>query len=226
MRSRFAAGPGPLASSSIVMRRATLPHRDGLRPRHPPGRRASPPPSGSARSCPRCSPARSRAGDLGVDFDGTDFAFLEQPGLPARASSSRWSLDVRRCAAAPRHAGRGRGAVGGDRRSALGALLCAGDARRPRLRLVAGPRRRRCRAPLLGQRRAARSSPRARARLDAEARERAAALRRGRGAGARRRSSILFPPLALVVDRRASSGCSLGGRRREGEKYAGLRILR
>ena len=37
--------------------------------------------------------------------------------------------------------------------------------------------------------------------------------------------SILFPPLALLVVG-ALAWLLLGGRRREGEKYAGLRILR
>ena len=38
--------------------------------------------------------------------------------------------------------------------------------------------------------------------------------------------SILFPPLALLVHRRRSSGCWPAGAAARGEKYAGLRILR
>jgi hypothetical protein len=38
-------------------------------------------------------------------------------------------------------------------------------------------------------------------------------------------ASVLFPPLAILV-LAALAWLLMGGRRREGEKYAGLRILR
>ena len=60
-RGFAAAGPGPLASrlSSCARGHATARLTHGLLPRPPPGRRASPPRSASARSCRCCSPARS-----------------------------------------------------------------------------------------------------------------------------------------------------------------------
>ena len=65
---------------------------------------------------------------------------------------------------------------------------------------------------------------RVRRRLDAEAAAALPVYAEGMalaGAGL----SILFPPLALLVVG-ALGWLLLGGRRREGEKYAGLRILR
>ena len=66
---------------------------------------------------------------------------------------------------------------------------------------------------------------RVRRRLDAGGRERAARLRRGhrRWPAPASRSSSRRSPSSWSA---RSRGCSLGGRRREGEKYAGLRILR
>ena len=56
-------------------------------------------------------------------------------------------------------------------------------------------------------------------------RERAPALRRGRAACVAAGVSVLFPPLAVLVIG-GLLALLLGGRRRAGEKYAGLRILR
>ena len=65
---------------------------------------------------------------------------------------------------------------------------------------------------------------RVRRRLDAEAASALPVYAEGMAlAGAA--LSILFPPLALLVVG-ALAWLLLGGRRREGEKYAGLRILR
>ena len=49
----------------------------GLPPRPPPGRRPRRRHRHPARSCRRCWSARWRPRDVGLDFDGTDFAFLE-----------------------------------------------------------------------------------------------------------------------------------------------------
>ena len=96
------------------------------------------------------------SGDVGIDFDGTDFAFLESWAFLLAAARSLY-LRVRR-------------------------------------------------------------------RLDAEAAGALPVYFEGAAlAGAV--LSILFPPLALVVVG-ALAWLLLGGRRREGEKYAGLRILR
>ena len=64
-----------------------------------------------------------------------------------------------------------------------------------------------------------------RRRLDAEAAGTLPGLRRGRRAGAPPALSVLFPPLALLVIA-GLVWLLVGGRRRAGEKYAGLRILR
>jgi hypothetical protein len=159
--------------------------------------------------------------DLGVDFDGTSFAFLESPAwlltivvalIAAVVAQRRGLGDDERVGAALQGVGIG-----------LGALLFAGtlddryDVWWPGL--LAGAA---C-AALAGA--AVRSLlSRVRARLDASARAALPAYADG--------SSGLLAALAIAVP--PVSVLALGflavllrrGRRREGEKYAGLRILR
>jgi len=157
--------------------------------------------------------------DLGVDFDGTSFAFLEAPGFllgvlvavalnyvgERRLGQPRvepWMLPI---------------AV------ALGLFVAAGslaDNDHPVIPgMVAGAL-----AAQLGFFAARSLFGRVRRRLDADAQgalpvygEGAALLAAG--------ASILFPPLAILV-LVALAWLLAGGRRRAGEKYAGLRILR
>ncbi|MBA2765935.1 MAG: DUF4126 family protein [Actinomycetota bacterium] len=159
--------------------------------------------------------------DLGVDFEGTSFAFLE---------ASWFLLLLVLCvvvlAVAQRRGLREEGAVGAALAGiaiGLGALLGAGsmddrfDVWWPGL-IVGGL------AAALASAAVRSLLTRVRARLDHEAGAALPLYAEGGGlvlGGA----SVLFPPLALV-------GLGFlafllrGGRRREGEKYAGLRILR
>jgi hypothetical protein len=159
--------------------------------------------------------------DAGVDFDGTDFAFLESwPFLLAAVLVT----------AALVYVGRGRAVESAALVWALatacvllGALEAAGSLADedytivPGVILGAG-------AAALGFAAARNLYLRVRRRLDADAAGALPVYFEGTalsGAGL----SILFPPLALVVVG-ALAWLLLGGRRREGEKYAGLRILR
>jgi hypothetical protein len=170
-------------------------------------------------------------GDIGIDFDGTDFRFLESPAFLAgvlalgfvgffveRSAANRASPDI------GGRAGRGpaeifAGLVG----LALGALLFAGalaDGGQPVwVGLVFGPL---CAA--LGWLAIGGLVERVRARLERDQ----AALVTAYADGAAlilAAIAIFVPPLAFL----AIPGfviLLLGGRRREGEKYAGLRILR
>jgi hypothetical protein len=159
--------------------------------------------------------------DIGLDFDGTDFAFLESwPFLLAAVLVT----------AALVYAGRNRpveppplvwalavacvllGAL-----EAAGSLADRGHTIVPGVVLGAA-------AAALGFVAARDLFARVRRRLDAEAANALPVYAEGAalaGAGL----SILFPPLALLV-LGALAWLLMGGRRREGEKYAGLRILR
>jgi hypothetical protein len=170
-------------------------------------------------------------GDIGIDFDGTDFRFLESPGFLAgvlalgvvaffieRSEANRRQPDL------GGRAGRGpaeifAGVVG----LALGALLFAGalaDNGHPVwIGLLFGPL---CVA--LGWLAIGGLVERVRARLEPS---QAALLTAYADTAALILAaiSIFLPPLAFL----AIPGfvvLLLGGRRREGEKYAGLRILR
>ncbi|MCW2999028.1 MAG: hypothetical protein JWN65_2577 [Solirubrobacterales bacterium] len=158
------------------------------------------------------------AADLGVDFDGTSFAFLESPIWLAVLAI----LVVVGLVREPPQDGRGReiilliGAV-------LAALTFAGqlddrfDVWWPGL--IAGPP-----LALLGTVAAGGLFARVRARLDA-ATARTLPLYARAIAVAIAGLSVLAPPFGLV----AVVGAVVllrGGQRRDGEKYAGLRILR
>jgi hypothetical protein len=162
------------------------------------------------------------SGDVGLDFDGTSFAFLESwPFLAAVLLAGAGLELVRRRSDDP-----DTGALGWALLAAvvaLGALEAAGsleDRDHPWIvGLVVGAA-----AAALGWFAARSLFGRVRRRLDREAANALPAYAEGVAlvaAGA----SILFPPLALVVVA-ALVWLLVGGRRRAGEKYAGLRILR
>ena len=159
--------------------------------------------------------------NLGVDFDGTDLAFLE----------SWWFLLAAVLGSAGLvYVGRGRTdeprplvyALAGlcvalGALEAAGSLADRGHSIAPGVVLGAA-------AAILGFLASRDLFARVRRRLDAEAAGALPVYAEGlalAGAGL----SILFPPLALLVVG-ALGWLLLGRRRREGEKYAGLRILR
>ena len=162
--------------------------------------------------------------DLGIDFENTDFAFLEGTAflLAIVVAVAAFGIIDRR---------RGADTSGGGPvvlvllfvSLALGALLAAGSIADVSADFwpgfLVGPA-----AAALGFAAARSLFGRVRARLDADTAgalplyaEGSALLAAG--------FSILFPPLAIVVVA-ALAWLLVGGRRRAGEKYAGLRILR
>jgi hypothetical protein len=170
-------------------------------------------------------------GDIGIDFDGTDLWWLESPGfLAAVVALGVIAFFVERSAAnrsSPDLGGRaGRGPaeiLSGLIGVALGTLLFAGalyDHGQPLwIGLVFGPL-----CVILGWLAIGGLVERVRARLEPD---QAALVTAYADAAALILAAIaiLVPPLAFL----AIPGfvvLLLGGRRREGEKYAGLRILR
>jgi hypothetical protein len=162
--------------------------------------------------------------DLGLDFDGTDFAFLESwPFLIAVfvVVAVLGYADLRRSrpGAEPAALVYALGAVA----IALGALVAAGSLAdrghtiAPGLVLGAT-------AAVLGFLAVRSLFTRVRRRLDDDA-ARALPLYGEGAALAGAGLSILFPPLAVLVVA-ALAWLLAGGRRREGEKYAGLRVLK
>jgi hypothetical protein len=162
------------------------------------------------------------SGDIGLDFDGTSFAFLESGPFLAAVLVAGIGLElVRRRSDDP-----DTGALTWALLAAvlaLGALEAAGslaDHGHPWIAgLLAGAA-----AAALGWFAARSLFGRVRRRLDREAAAALPAYAEGvalLAAGA----SILFPPLAILVVA-ALVWLLVGGRRRAGEKYAGLRILR
>jgi hypothetical protein len=159
------------------------------------------------------------ADDLGVDFDGTQFAFLESPWfLLAVSVALAVSMLLRRRLETPA----GEAALGGIGLG-LGALLFAGtlDDRHATWwpGIIGG-----LVCAFIAQQGARSLFTRTRARLDAEAAgalflyaEAAALLIAG--------LSVLIPPVSILAVA-FFVWLRLGGRRREGEKFAGLRILR
>jgi hypothetical protein len=159
--------------------------------------------------------------DIGLDFDGTDFAFLESwPFLLAVALAAaalvlaeRTGIDERR----PLVFSLAVACVVLGVLEASGSLADEGHSIIPGVVFGAG-------AAVLGFVAARNLFMRVRRRLDPEAASALPVYAEG-AALAAAGLSILFPPLALLVI--AGLGwLLLGGRRREGEKYAGLRILR
>ena len=162
--------------------------------------------------------------DAGLDFDGTSFAFLETPGflLGAVLLIAVTYAFGRRGSVDPLDVGAGLVAFAALC-LALGALEAAGsmaDRDHPvALGAVVG-----LAAAALGFFASRSLFNRVRSRLDSETAGALPVYREGIAllvAGL----SVLFPPLAIV----ALVGLAFllsGGRRREGEKYAGLRILK
>ena len=164
------------------------------------------------------------AGNLGIDFNGTDFAFLEQ--APALAivlvMLALATFAVRR--AGPEAPERSPYAlVFAALAVVLGALEGAAslaDRGHPIVAgLIAGAA---CAA--LGFAAVRDLLVRTRRRLDADTAGTLPVYAEGAALGAAG-ASVLFPPLALLVIA-GLVALLLGGRRRSGEKYAGLRILR
>jgi hypothetical protein len=162
--------------------------------------------------------------DAGLDFDGTDYVFLEEPwflGLVTVLVVALW-LATRR--ARPEVLERGwaayaTAAISGPLALLFGAGSMADGGDPAWVGMVVG-----LVCVSLGLAAAASLFARVRRRLDAEA----ASYLPLYGEGAALVAcglSILFPPLALLVIA-GLLWLLLGSRRREGEKYAGLRILR
>jgi Domain of unknown function (DUF4126) len=160
--------------------------------------------------------------DAGLDFDGTSFAFLEQwpflLGILVLVAVIDFGLRRRADLDAPPAVWLLLALAVG-----LGALEAAGslaDHGHPVIAgIVVGAA-----AATLGFFAARSLFGRVRRRLDPDAQ--AALPVYGEGAAlAAAGASILFPPLAIVV-LAALAWLLIGARRREGEKYAGLRILR
>jgi hypothetical protein len=156
--------------------------------------------------------------DLGLDFEGTEFAFLEQAGFLFAMLVGVFVLGIVERRAAERV-----GIVLLVVSVVLGALMAAGslDDVSPTWwpGLIVGPA-----AAALGWAAARSLFGRVRARLDKDAANALPLYAEGTAllsAGV----SILFPPLALIVVA-ALAWLLIGGRRRADEKYAGLRILR
>ena len=159
------------------------------------------------------------AANVGLDFDDTSFAFLEHPGfLGAIAGLAVGGLLLGKALETER------GSLAlGVAGVILGVLLAAGSlADRSSTWWPALPVGLLCAA--LGFLVARSLLARVRARLDADAAG-ALPLYAEAIAVAVAGLSVLFPPLALVA-LGLLVRLQLGGRRREGEKYAGLRILR
>jgi hypothetical protein len=158
--------------------------------------------------------------DAGVDFDGTDFAFLESwPFLLAAVLVTAGLVYVGRRAVEPLALVWALATVC----VLLGALEAAGSLADEDYTIVPGLILGAA-AAALGFAAARSLYLRVRRRLDAEAAGALPVYFEGTalaGAGL----SILFPPLALLLVG-GLAWLLLGGRRREGEKYAGLRILR
>ena len=159
------------------------------------------------------------ADDLGVDFDSTDFSFLESPWFLLAITVA---LVVTTLLRGRFETAAGEAALGGIGLG-LGALLFAGtlDDRHATWwpGILGG-----LLCAFIAQQAARSILTRTRARLDAEAAgalflyaESAALLLAG--------LSVLIPPISVLAVA-FFVWLRLGGRRREGEKFAGLRILR
>ena len=164
------------------------------------------------------------AADLGLDFEGTDFAFLEKPPFLVGVLVLLVGLDFVRRRSGEEAFERGPGLAAFGAIAVLLAILEGAGSLADRdhpivLGVIAGAV-----AAVLGLFATRPLFARVRSRLDAGA---AALLPLWREATALVAAglSVLFPPLALVVIG-ALVWLLAGGRRREGEKYAGLRILR
>jgi hypothetical protein len=164
------------------------------------------------------------AGNLGIDFDGTDFAFLEQaPALAIVLVMLALTTYVVRRAGPDAPERPPYVVIFGALAVILGALQGAASLADDHHPIVAGL--------IVGAACAALGFVavrdllmRTRRRLDAETAGTLPVYAEGAGLAAAG-LSVLFPPLAVLVIG-GLIALLVGGRRRSGEKYAGLRILR
>jgi len=164
------------------------------------------------------------AGDLGLDFDGTGFAFLEGPAFLFGVVILVALSDVLRRRQGEEWADRGVGlALFAAVSIAIAALEGAGSMADRDHSIAAGVLVAAL-AATLGFFAARSLFARVRRRLDAEAARALPVYAEGMALVAAG-LSVLFPPLALVIVA-ALAWLLAGGRRREGQKYAGLRVLR
>ncbi len=164
------------------------------------------------------------AGDLGLDYDGTDFAFLEQTAfllVVVIAVAVFGIIDRRRGGDTS-----GRGPVIALLLAValvLGALEASASIADHSVDwwpgLIVGPA-----AAALGFMAARSLFGRVSARLDEDTAKALPLYAEGMALAAAG-LSVLFPPLAILIVA-ALAWLLIGGRRRAGEKYAGLRILR
>ena len=162
--------------------------------------------------------------DLGVDFDGTDLAFLESTGwLLAIVVATVIAVLLQRRIGSDRLDSGPIGAALGGLALGIGALLCAGSiadhAETWWPGLPAG-----IIAALLAQVAVRDLMRRTRARLEGNDREALVVYADGT-ALVLAALSVLVPPVSVVA-LLFFAWLLVGGRRRDGEKYAGLRILR
>ena len=163
-------------------------------------------------------------GDIGIDFSGSDFAFLESwVFIVIMAVAAAATIVVERRLGGERLESGPLGAAFGGVAMGLGALFfagtLAGDHHVFWPGLIAGLV---CAA--IGTAAARGLFGRVRGRLDREAQQALPVYAEGSAVGGAG-LTILFPPLAVIL--LAFQGWLIAaGRRRAGEKYAGLRILR
>ena len=162
--------------------------------------------------------------NLGVDFDGTDLAFLESTGwLLAIVLATVAAVLLQRRIGSDRLDAGPIGAALGGLALGIGALLCAGSiadhAETWWPGLPAG-----IIAALLAQVAVRDLMRRTRARLEGNDREALIVYADGT-ALVLAALSVLVPPVSVVA-LLFFAWLLVGGRRRDGEKYAGLRILR
>ena len=162
--------------------------------------------------------------NVGVDFEGTDLAFLESTGwLLAVVIATVLAVAAQRRLGSDRMEAGPIGAALGGLALGIGALLCAGSiadhAETWWPGLPAG-----IIAALLAQVALRDLLRRTRARLDPDAREALTVYADG-VALLLAALSVLVPPVSVIA-LGFLVWLLVGGRRRDGEKYAGLRILR
>jgi Na+-translocating ferredoxin:NAD+ oxidoreductase RnfA subunit len=162
--------------------------------------------------------------DLGVDYDGTDFAFLEEAPFLFGVVLLVALSDVARRRLGPELSERGAGLATFAAISISIAMLEGAGTMADRDHSVALGLLAAGVAAVVGFFAARSLFGRVRQRLDAQA-QGALPVYGEAAALAAAGLSILFPPLAIPIFA-ALVWLLMGGRRREGEKYAGLRVLR
>jgi hypothetical protein len=164
------------------------------------------------------------AGDLGLDFDGTDYAFLEEPPFLFGVLVFVAVSDVLRRRQGEEWSDRGVGLAAFAAASVAIAALEGAGSMADRGHSIALGVLGAGLAALLGFFAARSLFGRVHRRLDAGAQRALPVYAEATGMVAAG-LSVLFPPLAIVIVA-GLAWLLAGGRRREGEKYAGLRVLR